>query len=29
VDLDEVGTSLCSVVARSVQPSHMSLWLRH
>jgi len=29
VDLDEVGSDLRSVVARSVQPSHISLWLRH
>ncbi len=29
VDLDEVGSKLCSIVARNVQPSHVSLWLRH
>ena len=29
VDLDEVGSELCSIVARNVQPSHVSLWLRH
>jgi hypothetical protein len=28
VDLDEVGSDLCSVVVRSVQPGHVSLWLR-
>ncbi len=29
VNLDEVGSDLRSVVARSVQPRHISLWLRH
>jgi hypothetical protein len=29
VDLEEVGSDLRSAVARSVQPSHISLWLRN
>jgi len=29
VNLDEVGSKLTSVVARNVQPTHVSLWLRH
>ena len=29
VDLEEVGSDLRSAVSRSVQPSHISLWLRN
>ena len=29
MNLDEVGSELFSVAARNVQPTHVSLWLRH